>query len=549
MGTGQDRATARDGVAVTDRPVYDVVIVGQGPVGATAACLLADEGLTVLALESQLTPYPLPRAARFDGETMRTFQRIGVAEEIARNTYVGGGGQFLSADGEHLGGWAYHPPTNGWENSYYFFQPELEEILNRRVAGHPGIEVRTGATLVGYQQSANAVDVTVRMATGPAETFTARYLVGCDGARSTVRSAMGVAVEDLGYEERWVVVDVNLLEDAELPTITTQYCDPDRPATYVPGRGAHRRWEFMLAEGEDARTLERPDVIHAMLGRYVDPAKVEIVRASLYTFHSLLGRDWRSGRVLLAGDAAHQTPPFLGQGMCSGIRDAQNLSWKLAAVVNGSAPDSLLDTYQAERAPHFRAIMERAIECGRIVGVFDHDVAEVRNKEFLRRMGEGDVPFSSYRVPSLAGGLIGPGSPAPAGGLSRQGYVEDQQGHRRLLDEVVGGGAVLLVAGEEWSASPADAVRLGAAADQAGVALCVIRPSQRQYPDQDLFAWHVVASDDAGLCAWVSAHRFILVRPDRYIQGVAGTTQAAAALLRQWSSVLANPEHIVGEPA
>jgi 3-(3-hydroxy-phenyl)propionate hydroxylase len=376
-------------------------------------------------------------------------------------------------------------------------------------------------------------------------TRAARYLIGCDGARSTVRSAMNAAVDDLGYEERWVVVDANLLGDADLPRITTQYCDPDRPATYVPGRGTHRRWEFMLADGEDARTLETPDAIRAMLSRHVDPDQIEIIRAALYTFHSLLSREWRSGRVFLAGDAAHQTPPFLGQGMCSGIRDAQNLSWKLAAVIGGSAPDTLLDTYQTERAPHFRAIMERAIECGRIVGVFDHDDAAVRDKEFRRRIGEGDVPFSSYRVPALTGGLIDENASAPTGSLARQGFVEEPDGRRRLLDEVVGGGAVLLVAGDEWHASTTERALLGAAAEQAGVAVWVIGSS----PDRDLFAGHLLTSDDAELRAWVSAHRFILVRPDRYIQGVAGNTQAAAALLHQWASVVARSEQAVGEPA
>jgi 3-(3-hydroxy-phenyl)propionate hydroxylase len=508
-------------------------------VGATAACLLAEEGLTVLALESQLVPYPLPRAARFDGETMRTFQRIGVADEIAENTYIGGGGQFLSADGEYLGGWQYHPPSNGWENSYYFFQPELEEILNRRVESETGVELLRGATLLGYRESGDVVEVRLRLAGGAVVTRTAKYLLGCDGARSTVRSGMGAVTDDLGYEERWVVVDVNLLEPVELPPIITQYCDPDRPATFVPGRGAHRRWEFMLAEDEDARNVEAPEAIDAMLRRYVDPSKVEIVRAALYTFHSLVCRDWRAGRVFLAGDAAHQTPPFLGQGMCGGIRDVQNLTWKLAAVVSGLAPDRLLDTYQAEREPHFRGIISHAIECGRIVGVFDREDAALRDKEFLRRLAKGDVPFSSYRVPLLTGGLLAGNAGSPVGSLARQAQVEDAGGRRCLLDEVVGGGAVLLVAGDDWDGSAEDVALLGRAADRARVGVWVVRSGPAAHPGSTSIPGQVVTSLDAELSAWMSSHRFILVRPDRYVQSVARGVGDAVALLDHWSAVMA----------
>ena len=513
---------------------FDVVVVGQGPVGATAACLLADEGLTVLALERDLTAHPLPRAARFDGETMRTFQRIGVADEIERKTYVGGGGQFLSADGDYLGGWRYRPPSNGWENSYYFFQPELEEILNRRAEAQPDVEVRRGAALLDYEDRDDGIRVRARLADGSAATYTARYLLGCDGARSTVRSIMAAAIDDVGYEERWVVVDVNLLEPVELPPIITQYCAPDRPATFVPGRGVHRRWEFMLADHEDAHSFDPPDAIHAMLHRYVDPAQVEIIRSTLYTFHSLVCRDWRKGRVLLAGDAAHQTPPFLGQGMCGGIRDAQNLAWKLAAVANGWAPDTLLDTYQAEREPHFRRIMERAIECGRIVGVFDRDVASRRDQDFLRRLAEGDVPFSSYQVPHLTGGLLAEDAEPPAGSLARQGQVEDTRGHRQLLDEVVGGGAVLLVAADAWSGSADDTALLREAAERAGTTVCAIRSEASRHTDLSSFPGDAVMSLDPGLSKWMSDHRFVLVRPDRYVQGVADSTLAAVALLHQW---------------
>jgi 3-(3-hydroxy-phenyl)propionate hydroxylase len=533
---------------VTKTPAFDVAVVGQGPVGATGACLLAGEGLSVLALESSASPFPLPRAARFDGETMRTFQRIGAAPEIVARTYIGGGGQFLSVSGQYLGGWHYRPPTNGWENSYYFYQPELENILNRRAESHPGVVVRREATLLSYVDSGEAVTLRVRLAGGQVAQFRAGYLLGCDGARSTVRAAMDADVDDIGYEERWIVVDVNLTEPVELPPIITQYCDPARPATFVPGRGTHRRWEFMLDDHEDARNFESPEAIRALLSRYIDPGMADVIRASLYTFHSLVCRQWRQGRVLLAGDAAHQTPPFLGQGMCGGIRDVQNLSWKLAAVAGGTADDRLLDTYQAEREPHFRGIMQRAIECGRIVGVFDREEAAVRDKEFLRRLAAGDVPFSSYQVPPLTGGLLAGVTRPPAGQLSRQGLVEGPAGDRELLDDIVGGGGVLLVAADRWSGSAEDAALLRRSSGRARVAPWAVLRDGAMPWDPQSFPGQAVTSLDQQFSDWVVSHGFVLVRPDRYVQGAADDAGAAAALLDEWSAAMtATGRHTGGE--
>jgi 3-(3-hydroxy-phenyl)propionate hydroxylase len=343
---------------------------------------------------------------------------------------------------------------------------------------------------------------------------------------------MGSGVDDIGYEERWIVVDAELLAEADLPPIITQHCDPRRPTTYVPGRGNHRRWEFMLDDHEDAAAFESPEAIGELLRRYVDPSKLNIIRAALYTFHSLVAKNWRDGRVFLAGDAAHQTPPFLGQGMCGGIRDAQNLSWKLAAVARGTAAEEVLDSYQREREPHFRGILERAVECGRIVGVFDQEAAAVRDAEFLAQVAAGDVPFSTYQVPHLAGGLMPLDPIAPAGTLARQGRVATAGNPPELLDEVVGGGAVLL-AHSGHVAGSSDADRLREASRDTGVLVWVIRTDA----DQDQLAFeHIATSHDNGLTAWLAEHAFVLVRPDRYVYDTAQSSDAAVALLNRWST-------------
>ena len=399
--------------------VHDVAIVGYGPVGAVLANLLGQRGLDVVVLEPTLDVYHLPRAAHFDDEIMRAFQSIGLADEILPSTTPVVGMDFVTAAGDKLFGYASEdrPRRLGWEVGYLFHQPGLERALRAGVGRFPTVEVRLGEEVVELDTTApDSVGLVVRsLDTGEEVTVRARYVVGCDGARSFVRKALGVGLDDTGFDQPWLVVDTVLRDDATctLPDRVLQICDPARPATFVPSVGRHRRWELM-SMGESAETLLEPDTIARLLAPWVEVGQdVDIERSAVYSFHALVAAEWRRGRVLLAGDAAHQMPPFLGQGMCAGIRDAVNLAWKLDAVLGSDAGDGLLDTYQPEREPHVRAITDLAVALGGILQTTDPEVAAARDKGF--RAGGGGAPPEAA-LPPLGGDLWwgdGPGVGRP----------------------------------------------------------------------------------------------------------------------------------------
>jgi 2-polyprenyl-6-methoxyphenol hydroxylase-like FAD-dependent oxidoreductase len=356
---------------------YDVAVVGFGPVGATLAALCARRGLSVVAIDKDLDVYPLPRAAHVDHEVMRIWQEIGCADELLATMRENVGMDFLTADHEVLH--RMRSPgmaSSGWPASLFFHQPAVERTV-RKTAQDLGVHVQLGTEVTGLETRTNGARLTLAEGS-PLE---ASWVIGCDGARSFVRKELAIDSDDLQFEEPWIVVDVVIRGDApRLPDRALQVCDPARPHTVVPMPKPRCRFEFMLLPGEDAAAMQSPDVVRGLMTPWVDPDAVEIERSAVYTFHGLIARTWRQGRVLLAGDAAHQMPPFLGQGMCSGLRDAANLAWKLDAVQRGRAPDALLDTYQLEREPHVRTIVELAVAFGRIICTTDPAVAAERDR-------------------------------------------------------------------------------------------------------------------------------------------------------------------------
>jgi 3-(3-hydroxy-phenyl)propionate hydroxylase len=392
--------------------VLDVAILGYGPVGALLANLLGQAGLRVGVFERDRDIHALPRAVHFDGEVMRIFQSAGLAGRIAAMARPSAKGMhFVTADGRTLmirrGIEGVGP--HGWAGNWYFHQPDLEAILREGVARFANVEVHLGREV------------------GDTGELDARYVVGCDGARSLVRQAIGSTRLDLGLHQPWLVVDL-LCDPASprvqaLPEYTVQLCDPARPMTAVNVGGRRRRWEIMLMPGDDPARLTEPSVFWPMLGRWLGPGDAVIERAAVYTFHSVVQQGWRKGRLLLAGDACHQTPPFLGQGMCAGMRDASNLAWRLVEVLRGQAPDSLLDSYERERRPHAQAFIELAVKLGGVLQETDPGRAAARDARFAAGAELFDFP-----QPHLGG------CTPPVGTIFPQPRLPDG----RLMDEAIG---------------------------------------------------------------------------------------------------------------
>lgn len=409
----------------------DVVIVGCGPVGATLANLLGKQGVSAIVLEREPGIYHAPRAGHFDGEIMRVFQAIGLADRISEKVRVSTGMQFVSAKGELLLDWPRPQEIGpmGWHASYRFHQPDLETILRDGMKKLPSIDLKLRCDTFAIDEFDDHAEVRYEdLSRGKIGKIKARYVVGCDGARSTVRRFMGTPLDDLQSHENWLIVDGILKRPRpDLPDQTIQHCDPARPLTVIRMAGDRRRWEFMLMPGDDPAFITRPEKVWDLLKPWIAPDELEIERAVVYTFHSVVAAGWRGGRKLLAGDACHQTPPFMGQGMCAGIRDAANLAWKMAAVIHRHAAPSLLDTYETERSPHVREFISTAVRLGGLIQTRDPEEAAKRDREMSQNPSIMQTP-----VPPLGPGLhTGTG---PAGRMIPQ----FRQANGQRMDDVIG---------------------------------------------------------------------------------------------------------------
>jgi len=486
-----------DSNCVALRSQYDVAIVGMGPVGVTLANLLVMRDLHILIVDREPEVYALPRAVQFDGECMRVFQTIGIADEMLPDLLTVPGMRFVDSDGNIIVDWTRPAGLgpHGWPVSYRFHQPNLEATLRRRLGQHQNVDIRLRHEVFSLEPQVDHMVLRLEnSAAGKLLSTRAKYVVGCDGARSTVRRFMGTELEDLKSHDRWLVVD--LLLNHELPRLgdyAIQYCDSTNPATYIRGIGNRRRWELMLAKSFDATILNRQEEVWRLLEKWITPAEARIERSAVYTFHSVLAAGWRNGRLLIAGDAAHQTPPFMGQGMCAGIRDASNLAWKLADVITGAAHDRLLDTYESERSPHVRIFIDEAVRLGRIIRDTERAVAEGGDAVARREQEKFSTP-----EPRLGPGVHD--KSAHAGVIAAQPRLAD--GGR--LDDAAGYHAVLLVAPRF----------LEVASSQSG-AVCVVAAN----------------SEESEAYLRSLGAQAVLIRPDRYIYGTAGGADDIGRLL------------------
>ena len=489
--------------------LVDVAIIGFGPAGATLANLLGQTGLSVVVLEKEAGIYPLPRAIHFDGEVMRIFQSIGLRREVEDISRAGlKGMHFVNAEGETLlirGGTTALGP-HGCASNYYFHQPELERTLREGVQRFENVRVCLQHSVLDIQQKTDHASLQVQDSSNDSTyEINARYVVGCDGARSLVRKILGSPMQDLGLHQAWLVFDALLKDNAPpLPDHTVQHCDPARPMTYCNVTGNRRRWEIMMLPDDDPAEIVKPENLWPLVNRWVQPENAEIERATIYTFHSVIAKGWRTGRLMIAGDAAHQTPPFLGQGMCAALRDASNLAWKLQAVLTGIASDDLLDTYESERAPHVQAFIELAVRLGDIIQTTDPEAAKARDAKF--RQGQPEI--FQFPAPVLGHGMVAAG-PVPVG----QTFPQPQLSNGQWLDEAIGNHFAVIALPE---------------------LLQEVSPQTRAQWKQ----WQVVSqsAQDESLRAWLDQQsvQAVLVRPDRYILGMVNTSAQLDALSQQW---------------
>ena len=457
----------------TEQIVYDAVIVGLGPTGLTLAHGLGRRGHRVLVLEREPQFYGNARAVYTDGECLRIFQSIGMAERLAADMLQDAPVQMVLPDGEVLFQIKNTERPHGWPANNFFYQPLLETALADGLAQYPNVTVMRGRELVRFEQDAVGVGVVHVASAGagygrppgdaPAaqdeQQVRARYMVGADGGRSVVRTQLGIGMTGQNFPNPWLVVDIKAKNPDDglrhLPYFNF-ICDPACPTVSCVQPNGHHRFEFMLMPGQTREHMEHPDTVRHYLGKYIDVDKFEVLRRLVYTFNALMAERWRDRRVLLAGDAAHMTPQFIGQGMNAGVRDAYNLAWKLDAVLRGQAGDALLDSYEAERKPHDAAMTREGIRMKDFVSMVNPLGTMLRNvltRLLTKAPGIGPficrgdfIPKPSYRQGSYVG-LPRRGLRGAEGRLMPQALLRGPDGRRQWFDDLVGGGFVLAGAG------------------------------------------------------------------------------------------------------
>jgi 3-(3-hydroxy-phenyl)propionate hydroxylase len=517
------------------RNQFQVVVVGFGPSGAVATSLLGDRGIRTLTIDRQRTVYDKPRAIAIDHEILRLLDNLGVAERVRPHIAPFPASQHFGAKGQLIRriDMVPEPYPLGYTPSMVFTQPPVEQALRQHAQAYPDVTVELGTELTSLAPSMEGVTLHLRGDSGAVRTVTADYVIACDGASSGVRQQLGIPFEDLVFDEPWLVVDLQVAEAAlgKLPQTAAQFCDPRRPTTFIIGPGRHRRFEIMLLPGEDPRAVEEPDQVWHLLEKWLTPADATLWRAASYRFHALVATEWRRGRVLLAGDAAHQQPPFIGQGMCQGIRDVANLVWKLDRVLRGQSSAALLDSYGEERSTHVRELTTRIKAIGHVICERNPVAAEARDARILAE-GNGEPRTITRQdiVPPLQRGLLASAPHAANGTLFPQPWVRTKAG-RQLLDAACGTGwRLVLDGGSGLAAAPAidDQVhRLG---------MRVIRISAAQGAATD----GTVAEQDGVVARWFDRHECAaaIVRPDHYVFGVTSDATSLSLMMSELSSRL-----------
>ncbi len=383
---------------------FDVTIVGLGPAGGTLANLLAMHDLSILILDREKSFYPLPRAVHFDDEIMRVFQTIGITKEFLKHTIINKGTKFVNSKDNVILDWPRPKKItdNGWYPSYRFHQPDLEKKLRKKLKNYKKVLIEQNSEVIKIKNSKNHVDITYLDINNHKDYFVrSKYVIGCDGANSITRKQMKTKMDNLGFTQKWAVVDLILKKKKNnLPDRTIQYSNPKQPATYCRNVGRRRRWEFAIKKNHSDKKVLSDNYIWNFLKPWLNKSEAIIERKTIYTFESAIARKWRKGRVFIAGDAAHLMPPFMGQGMCAGIRDASNLAWKIANCIRNKFDDKLLNTYQSERSLNVKEYIETTMRMGEFVNA----VESIQITDNIKSDNKGIKSMQSIK-PKLGKGL------------------------------------------------------------------------------------------------------------------------------------------------
>lgn len=514
---------------------FDVILVGYGPVSKVAALLLDRLGWKVAVFERWHEVYPLPRAVCIDHEVYRLLHAGGLGQLVDKVVDIAPVYRWYNANWQELimldwpGG-----SVSGTSEVNFIHQPSFERELDAEVKRRNNISVFFEHDCIEINQHKDCATVTVKdLVSQEVKCCSAKYIIGADGANSIVRESLHINRVDLGFEADWLVVDYMLndgLSAVDLGLVECgQYCNPERPTTIVPGGKVNgcenRRWEFMRLPHETKEEMLNVEKVHSLLGDWIKPEQGELVRHALYTFRSLVAEQWRKNRILLAGDAAHVMPPFMGQGMCAGLRDVWNLIWKLDSVLRGEAEESLLDTYEKERKPHVTDVIKLSMFLGNIICIPDQEKAAQRDALFLSENRPQMQPF-----PHLTGGFIAQneeGQPLPCAGLlSPHGTVRYQRRTARL-DRFTDSGKFKLIINNDFAAQCLD--------DNIREMLTLLDIQTVVVADKCFAKDNEYADTQGQILSFMNTHnvKALLVRPDHYLFAAAGNKTQLDDMLEQ----------------
>lgn len=491
---------------MTTTDTYDVAVIGYGPTGATAANLLGQLGLKVLVVERDPDVYGRARAISTDEEVMRIWQSAGLAERLQQDMLPDCPLNFVDADGVPFIDLKITPRGSGHPPQQFLYQPAVDHVLRAGVQRFAGVDVLLEHECLRVLPKGDEVELMLAdLRTDTFKRFRASYVIAADGGSSPTRGQLGVGYSGRTYSERWVVIDTKVLKEWDAHDRLRFHCNPARPTVDCPTPLGHHRWEYPARASEDDEELLREEAIWKVLGdQGITRENVKILRAVIYSHHVRVADRWRVGRVFLAGDAAHAMPPWIGQGMSAGVRDAANLCWKLAAVLKGQAPTSLLDSYQAERKPHVTEVTRRACLVGRIITERNPVVSGLRNHllRALSRVRGLDNRLQKFTwIPDArySDGFFTVGAHRAAGWQIPQPWVTDANGATVRLDDVLGG---------RWAILHTDAMPTGT---QAWAELGV----------------SAIRIDEPTLVRWLRRKKAaaVVVRPDGFIYAAAESGQ------------------------